>query len=211
MSSKNLISSLFCIIVTATLNAQSRNSAALAVIDSKFSAHEQPTVEVLRSLAKQAHIAMGVSGLMIGPEKTRISIDVEQETFKDILNQICAEDPRFSWHETRDGNISVVVGKQLPALLKVTVKTVNIGRISSTELVTIISRLPEVQEWSFRSKCQIGQVVVMGPIPEAWNFKLNETDQRLEKILNDAAVASKRYSWSAIKFSENPCVINLSP
>ena len=188
-------------------NLQSATSFTL--IDFDLEAHR--TLEVFQALAERTHIGIGVSGELIGSGSKLISIVADQLTFTQVLDQICSKDPRYKWHETPDGNVGVTVGKKPLDLIEIVIGHIKVTRIKSTDVVTTISQLPEVKAWTDTSKCNVGQVFMGGSFPSLWELNIDLSSETLSKLLNEVAVQSKTYFWSAIKFSEDPCAINLQP
>jgi hypothetical protein len=201
---------VFFLTIVQTVDAQSISNTAANVVVDNFSISQERTVEVLRALARQAHVVIGVSGELIGPDQKLISVSANQTPLRNVLDDICLKDRRYKWQETKDGNLSVSVGKKRLELLDVIIKTMKIGPMSSPDLMMLVSRRLEVEEWTTHAECRIMQVFT-GSAGDTWSLDMNVKSEPLWKVLNDVSLQNGTYFWSALKFSNDPCTINLVP
>lgn len=205
---KQLACTLFLLMAFDIVEAQSTNNVTEATI-STFSVGPKRTAEILSQLARQAHIVIGLTGELVGSDDTLISISSTKISMKDLLDEICAKDPRYKW-KARDGYINISVGNKSLALVDLVIGNIKIGPTKSPDLMMLIAKQSEVRDWSANSGCNILQVVA-GSTGDTWDLNVNVTVTPLWKILNDISVHNGTYFWSALEFSTNPCTINLVP
>lgn len=192
-------------------SAQSDEGPASALSVESFGAHEELAAAILTRLAQQTHIAIGVSGENVGPDSRLISVTSGRTSLKNLLDEICLQDPRYSWKDTADGSISITIGPRRLDLVDITVERAKLTEIRSTEAISWMLQMPEVQRWEKRNKCSVAQGVAMGPKVETWNVNVDLSEEPLWRVLDELAVQSKTYFWSAVKFSNDPCEVNLIP
>jgi hypothetical protein len=201
---------LGALIQNAEAGQRAGQPASNLVIDG-FDAQNERTIEVIRRLAEQSHTVIGVSGEIVGSDSKKISISVKQTSLKAVLDEICAQDPRFNWKDREDHNLEVIVNRRPVALVDVVVRQVSISAQTRIAIAGIVRELPEVKHWAQDADCRIGTILAMGPSSDVWTVEIDANNKPVWKILNDIAFQSKTCFWSVIKLSATPCVINVFP
>ncbi len=165
-----------------------------------------------QTLAAQTHTVMGVSGTWIGADDRLITVNERNAPLGKVLDDICHADPRFSWTQAGDGSIQIRLGSERPGLLDVFVDSFDGKPIKSEEIASAVVLMPEVKSWSMHNKCSVMKVIVDGgkktsepPVSIIGN------GQPLWKVLDQIAQKADSYFWYMIKFSDEPCAINLTP
>ncbi len=206
------------VLMTFSCSSLTSLKGADTAIDSlmpNFSLHNKRTYEIFIELAQRIHIPIGISGENLGPNyNQQISIDSNGKSLRQVLDEICSKDRRFSWTQLSDGSISVWIGPHQLSLVNIRVKSLHVDDVSETNLVTLVLQLPEVRRWERATGCGIGhQLIIVGnPPPEVtWKANLQISNKPLWKVLNDLSVSSGSYSWSAVKYAGTPCFINFNP
>lgn len=182
----------------------------------RFEAGSSLASEIFRKLAEQEHIVIGVSGTLVGSDHTLISVNMAHTNVKDVLDRITAKDPRYTWRDLPDRTIEISIGQHPLELLKIPVHNWTLDHPPRYDVTQKIAAIPEIKKWLQQHSCNLGEVIVIiSPSSNTrglrLDFTLNVSGQPLRSILNQIAARTKTYFWSAIKFSEKPCYINLLP
>jgi hypothetical protein len=202
---------LVALLSPASILPQPPGAAATAIPVENFAVENRRTIEVLEGLASATHVVISVSGDLIGSDNKLISIEANRRPLGQILDSICAQDPRYRWQGSGRGEIAVTVGHQTIGLLNVIIKSLRLNHLNAPEAVILISRLPEVKAWSEHTGCRVGETITMGWRQESWDLDMEVNNKPLSSILNELSARNKTYFWSAVKISDAPCYIDLNP
>jgi len=198
--------------VTGSMKGQ-RAAAPASITVTHFSQGGQNTLATFQNLATQTHTVMGVSGTWIGSDDKMITINEQNAPLSAVLDDICHADPRFSWAQAIDGSIQIHLGKERLGLLDVAVNSLDGRAISPEKIIAAVVMMPEVRLWSSRNKCRVGKVIVGGGIKKTSESPISilGNGQPLWKVLDQIAEKADSYLWSMVKYSNEPCAINLNP
>src|SRR4030088_2661130 len=61
------------------------------------------TLEVVYKLAVKYHVVIGVYGTILDADNRKIDISIKNGMLRDVLDAITKADPRFEWHDSRNG------------------------------------------------------------------------------------------------------------
>ena len=117
----------------------------------KTQIRERRTLEAIRLIAEEAHVVIGVSGEMTGPNSALISIDSPPSTLGTLLDAVCRRDRCFRWQADADGSIQVFVGKRPLNLGDIVIPHLEVKNATSADLFTLIIGLPAVDRWARRT------------------------------------------------------------
>ncbi len=183
-----------------------------------FSSHGKRTAEVFKQLAYDAHVPIGISGFVIAKnnsEERTISIDMEGKSLREVLDEICRQDPNYKWQQFRDHGIDVRLGARPLTLLNVVVRNFTVeGPILANSTLSLFLDRPEVKRWGQTHRCGLGHPVVLNGNPQPDRLELPPLqirDEPLWKIFNELSIKSQRYFWLVIGSSaEVPCYIDIN-
>ena len=65
---------------------------------------------------------------------------------REILDEICHQDPRYKWRETTDGSITVALGARRLLLLDVPVRKFSVKDVRPIEILGALLSIPEVKK-----------------------------------------------------------------
>ena len=121
------------------------------------------------------------------------------------------QDPRFEWHENSEGNVAVrIKGSPLP-LVEVMVRTFDLEDPARLEVAALINGIPEVNGWLKDHSCEMAELFMGRPPTYKWQITMHANNKPLWAILDGIASKSNTFFWSAVQWSNQPCVINLRP
>lgn len=169
------------------------------------------SLEIFRQIAESQQVVVGVSGTLVGSDRTLINISLSNGTIGDLLNTVVSKDPRYKWRDMPDGTIEVTVGGNPLDMLSTVVHNVDLERLPQSQLASKLANFQEIKTWLQSHSCNMGQIFLGRPPTEVWTIRPRASEESLREILNDIAVQTHTYFWTAIRFSENPCEINLHP
>ena len=176
-----------------------------------FEATATRAMEAFRKLAQNEHIVIGVSGTLVGSDHTLISVKLSHTTVEQILNAITSSDPRYTWRDTPDGAIEITIDQHAAPLLAVVVHGWTLRHALRYEITTKLANFDEINNWLRSHSCTMSEITAGAPSTEGFDIHTSASDEPLRNILNDIARQTGIYFWSAIKYSENRCTINLMP
>ena len=165
--------------------------------------------EAIRKLAEDQHIVVGISGTLIGSDNKLIDIKLSKTNIKGVLDAIVAADSRFSWSITSSGSIRVGIGLGLD-LISIRCRSWRLSKLPSTMLASRLQATAPIEKWLRANACSLNEITIFG-VPDTKTISLNMLDQTVADLLDSISLESKSYLWSVLKFSENPCAINLVP
>src|SRR4051812_5416016 len=111
------LSAAVAIATTLGFAQEGRSVASASTPVSSVSFESMRVMEIAKRLAQTYHVVIGVSGLCVGPNNRLVSVTVSRGSIKDVLDAAVTADPKFTWHENRDGtNLMAVNGASLGVL-----------------------------------------------------------------------------------------------
>jgi len=115
-----------------------------------FSSLDKSAVEVFEDLARHAHVTIGVSGFVVADHKRedrKISIDVDGKSLREVLDDICRQDPDYRWRQFSDHGIDVRLGPHPLTLTDVPIANLSMEDVSPPNVLVLVFHLPEVKLW----------------------------------------------------------------
>jgi hypothetical protein len=167
-------------------------------------------VDALQGIAERFELVVGVTGIFVGGDNQIVDISVPQGTLKDLLDAVVKADTNYKWSQADDGGILVSLGPPLSAM-DVMVSSFEVESIPRARLPQRISAIPELGGWLSQHKCLVEEFVAGRPSSGVLELGLHLTNQPLSSVLGEIAKKSKKYLWSAVQYSYDPCRINLVP
>lgn len=170
------------------------------------------TMNILVSLAQKYSLVVGISGVMVGGDRTKINVSLPSGTVKDLLDLIVEQDPRFEWREVQNGVIHVSFKGAPLRLMDITVASFTADNPNRANIVSTLADIPEVNRWLRERGCQMDEIIA-GPQPNNWAFpfSVHINDQPFASLLDEIAINSHTYFWSVIQYGNEPCAINVRP
>ena len=173
-----------------------------------FSSHDKRTIEVFRDLARHVRIPIGVSGESFGHNPdTRISVDSDGRSLREVLDDIYAKDPTFTWKLFDDGSINVTLGKRPLSLIDVYIGEFTLQNVKPRELSNAVLGIPELGKWARKSGCSMAhRIVIIGSPPEDTDpgISFEVRAEPLWKALNNLLVSTNSHFWSAVQYIQKP-------
>ncbi len=206
----------FCAIVIVSIiflncSVDANGPATASLVVPSFEARDSRALEVFRKLAEQQHIVIAVSGTLVGSDHTLISVNLSNTTIGNVMDTITSADSRYTWREESDGTIMVVIGQHPLDLLNISVRTWTLSYPVRYELSSKIAEIPEVHKWLIGRSCDMSEFFAGAPPSQVLDIVLTVSNEDLQSILSKIAMETRTYFWSAIRYSESPCAINLRP
>jgi len=162
-------------------------------------------------LAQKYKVVIGVSGTLIGSDSRVVNVSLESGTLKDVLDVIVTQDTRFQWQQNSNGSIHVSIKNSPLTLLDITVPVFDAENPKRAEIVDQLSQIPETSTWLRQHECSMEEMFAGPPAREWGQFSVHLKDVPLSSVLDEIAASSRTFFWSAIKYNNRPCAINVKP
>ena len=191
------------------VSAQAESPLSIPVHD--FTRNGYP-LEVVRILAVEYRVVIGVSGTTVGGDNRTINISVQNGTFVNALDAITRADPRLKWHVTKNGTVHFETGAPL-SLMNIRVRTFDVDNPPENwDAFEGLDKSPAVRTWFRNAGCRSQEHVSAGGVgPTLWrNFSVHEKNLPVSSILDELAARSHSYYWSIIKEVNKVCGIEMS-
>ncbi len=204
---------LTCCAYLTIVRAHSSSVTNMAV--EPFSEHDKTTAEIVKSLARHAHVPMGISGFVVNNQKRiepTISVDAHGQSLREILDDVCRQDPQYKWQETPDNGIAITLGARRLSLLDVSVRKFNVKDVRPMQILGALLTIPEVKKWEQAAGCRVGYPVIINGQPEPdlrSRTSLTTGKEPLWRVLNAVSKITRTYTWSAISSTGPSCFIVL--
>lgn len=206
-----LVASIGTIPVILLGNCLAQLSSPVGNIPVKNVAMNERTLNILAALAEKYKVVIGVYGTLLGSDSSKINVAVTEGTLADVLNSVTAQDPRFEWKQADDGGIHITTRESPLPVFEIRVASFDAEGLGRAEAVPQLTRIPEVASWLNTHRCLMDEIVAGRP-PSDWaHFPVHVKDEPLSFLLDQIAAKSRTYFWSAIRYSVEPCTINLKP
>lgn len=172
--------------------------------------------EAIKALAFKARIPMGITGF-VSERHNRlnrtISLKVAGQPTRDILQEICRQDPQYKWAQQRDGGVKVQLGERALSLTNLVISIAFRGNaIFADSALTLFLEEPKILRWEKVSGCHIGHRIFFtgGSLPKVALPNLEIQRQPMWSVLNELSVRTARYFWSAIGSAPGvPCFVDV--
>lgn len=168
--------------------------------------------EALRQIAKKYRVVIGFESVAHGDEGKLMNVSVEKGMMADVLDSLVKADPRYRWLQESDGAIRVYSKNETLSLTDLIISSFTVTNLHRREVSESLDKIPEVADWLRRNQCERIEFTD----GHEWRIKddrvlsLSSHDKSLRENLNQIALQSQTYFWSAHQFDYNGgCAISL--